>query len=359
LNPNLRDGIADHVLVTSARTRTRFGTALLAWFDKNQRSLPWREDRSPYRVWLSEIMLQQTRVNAVFDHYRGFLDGFPDVFALAAAPLDRVLAAWSGLGYYRRARALHQAAQFIVHDLGGAFPATADAWRELPGVGRYTAAAIASIAFGERCAVVDGNVERALSRLLARKLTSSEQWSLADSLLGNSCPGDFNQAFMELGATVCTPRLPQCRQCPVTSWCASRKSIAAGPLNPSVCSSHISSKSDAQKTSTSGGSRKKSCLDLLLCRRGSSVALVQRSERDSKMAGMWDLPAVASSAASGRVDRPLLMVRHSITVTDYAVTVHDGGGSRPVGARWIPVAELASLPLTGLARKILRRLQVI
>jgi A/G-specific adenine glycosylase len=167
-------------------------------------------------------MLQQTRVNAVLDHYRRFLERFPNIEALAAAPLVSVLAAWSGLGYYRRARMLHQAAQNVVQGNGAQFPSTSKELLSLPGIGRYTAAAIASIAFDESIAVVDGNVERVLDRLLGRKLNQMEVWAEAQSLLPPDRPGDFNQAMMELGATVCTPRAPQCLICPVNELCATR-----------------------------------------------------------------------------------------------------------------------------------------
>jgi A/G-specific adenine glycosylase len=199
-----------------------FPRRLLRWYDANRRDLPWRKTRDPYRVWLSEIMLQQTRVNAVLDHYRRFLERFPNLEALAAAPLASVLAAWSGLGYYRRARMLHQAAENVVQTKGAQFPSTSKELLALPGIGRYTAAAIASIAFNELIAVVDGNVERVLDRLLCRKLKQMEVWAEAQSLLPPDRPGDFNQAMMELGATVCTPRAPQCLICPANQSCATR-----------------------------------------------------------------------------------------------------------------------------------------
>ena len=184
--------------------------ALLAWYDAHRRDLPWRRDRDPYRVWVSEIMLQQTRVAAVLEHYARFMKRFPTVKALAAARESSVLAAWSGLGYYHRARRMHQAARQIVGEHGGEFPGTAEEWLELPGIGRYTAAAIASIAFGEAVAVVDGNVERVLERLLGRDGGREAAWQHAEALLDRERPGDFNQAMMELGATICTPRSPQC-----------------------------------------------------------------------------------------------------------------------------------------------------
>src|SRR6202451_3934202 len=199
-----------------------FRRQLLGWYDLHARDLPWRASRDPYRVWLSEIMLQQTRVAAVIAHYREFLRRFPTVQKLAAAREASVLAAWSGLGYYRRARMLHAAAQGIVRERAGKFPAMADELLELPGVGRYTAAAIASIAFGEPVAVVDGNVERVLQRLSGSHLATPQIWQHAQQLLDPSRPGDFNQAMMELGATVCVPGEPRCLLCPVRKHCVTR-----------------------------------------------------------------------------------------------------------------------------------------
>src|SRR5271166_6598830 len=184
---------------------TAFQSTLLCWYDEHRRDLPWRGTRDPYRIWLSEIMLQQTRVAAVIGHYRTFLERFPNVQALASASEDAVLAVWSGLGYYRRARMLHQAAQQIAEQHGGCFPRNSAALLALPGIGRYTAAAIASIAFAEPVAVVDGNVKRVLERFTGVDLTPPEIWQQAQALLANSRPGDFNQAMMELGATVCVP----------------------------------------------------------------------------------------------------------------------------------------------------------
>src|SRR5437660_2415476 len=183
-----------------------FRSRLLDWYDRNRRDLPWRENRDPYRIWLSEIMLQQTRVAAVTEHYGKFLMRFPTVEKLAAARESSVLAAWSGLGYYRRARMLHAAAKEIVKKHSGTFPRSAGDLRALPGIGRYTAAAIASIAFNEPAAVVDGNVERVLERVVGERLPEKALWLTAQELLSPFRPGDFNQAMMELGATVCLPR---------------------------------------------------------------------------------------------------------------------------------------------------------
>ncbi|HEX9110011.1 MAG TPA: A/G-specific adenine glycosylase, partial [Terriglobales bacterium] len=208
----------------SGKGLAAFRRALLRWYDKHRRDLPWRKTHDAYRIWLSEIMLQQTRVAAVLEHYRLFLERFPNLEALASAPEDAVLAAWSGLGYYRRARMLHQCAKELVTLQGGRFPQNAEALRTLPGIGRYTAAAIASIAFDEPIAVVDGNVERVVQRLTGCNLTQQQVWQQAQSILSASRPGDFNQSMMELGATVCLPRDPKCPACPVRKWCVTQQS---------------------------------------------------------------------------------------------------------------------------------------
>ena len=176
----------------SGEDRPVFRHTLLRWYEAHRRDLPWRKTRDPYRVWLSEIMLQQTRVAAVLEHYRIFLERFPGIKALAAASESDVLAAWSGLGYYRRARMLRQCAQLIVERHAGSFPRNSADLLALPGIGRYTAAAIASIAFNEPVAVVDGNVERVLQRLIGRALTARQIWEYAQEFLARSRPGDFN-----------------------------------------------------------------------------------------------------------------------------------------------------------------------
>ncbi|MGE0480268.1 MAG: A/G-specific adenine glycosylase [Phycisphaerae bacterium] len=205
--------------------------ALLRWYRRARRDLPWRRTRDPYRIWLSEIMLQQTRVETVVPYYERFLAAFPSVGRLAAAPLDHVLKRWEGLGYYSRARNLHRAAQVVAREHAGEFPRTSAALRSLPGVGRYTAAAVASIAFDEPVAVLDGNVKRVLARLFAidtpieSAATIARLWQLAESLVAPRTPGDFNQALMELGATVCMPRGPRCDSCPIRSAC---RALATG-----------------------------------------------------------------------------------------------------------------------------------
>jgi A/G-specific adenine glycosylase len=212
-----------------SREFAAFRKQLLGWFRRYQRDLPWRHTKDPYRIWLSEIMLQQTRVAAVIPYYERFLERFPDIHALATAPQDEVLRLWSGLGYYSRARNLQRAAQEIVLKHDGVFPRAEKDALELPGIGHYTAAAILSIAYGARYAVLDGNVARVLARIFAVRgdLRDAKRWhslqKSADALLDPKSPGDWNQAMMELGATLCTPQSPQCLLCPVTKFCQARK----------------------------------------------------------------------------------------------------------------------------------------
>lgn len=202
--------------------------ALLAWYAAHARDLPWRRTSDPYRIWLSEIMLQQTRVGQGLPYYERFVNAFPSVEALARAGEDEVLKLWEGLGYYTRARNLHKTARTIVEKHGGAFPENAELLQLLPGVGRYTAGAIASVAFGEPVPVLDGNVKRVITRLfdldacIDEAQTEQDLWRIAESLVSPSRPGDFNQAMMELGARLCTPRKPACEECPVAKWCQAR-----------------------------------------------------------------------------------------------------------------------------------------
>jgi A/G-specific adenine glycosylase len=206
-----------------------FRKRLLDWFQQNRRDLPWRRTQDPYRIWLSEIMLQQTRVAAVIPYFERFLERFPHVQALAAAPEEQVLRFWSGLGYYNRARNLQRAARKILAEHGGEFPVRLEEILTLPGVGHYTAAAISSIAFGKKHAVLDGNVARVLARLGAIRgdLRASGRWrklqETAATYLDPGTPGDWNQAMMELGATLCAPKAPQCLLCPVAQFCQARK----------------------------------------------------------------------------------------------------------------------------------------
>lgn len=220
----------------TARKRRLFQQRLLAWFRTAKRDLPWRGTNDPYRIWLSEIMLQQTRVSAVIPYYQRFLASFPNIRDIAAASEAEVLRVWSGLGYYSRARNLRLAAQTIVAQHNAAFPNTLKHALALPGIGQYTAAAILSIAFGEKLAVLDGNVARVLARLDAVRgdLREPARWRAlqqrADELLARNAPGSFNEAMMELGATICTPVAPKCLLCPVARFCEARRTGLAGVL---------------------------------------------------------------------------------------------------------------------------------
>jgi len=318
-----------NVMTAGPDARRHFKRSLLHWYRRNRRDLPWHRDQDPYRIWLSEVMLQQTRVAAVTEYYGRFLKKFPSLEKLASAREVSVLALWSGLGYYRRARMLHQAARVVVREHAGKFPNTAEQLRHLPGIGRYTAAAIASIAFNQPVAVVDGNVERVLQRLFGQIIDGEELWSSAEALLNQQHPGDHNQAMMELGATVCLPRQPLCLRCPVSAWCATRGEVQS-PGTPS------------RKT--------KREIRYALSSRNGSVFLVKRGKNVSLMPGFWELPEI--SVATPRV-KPWLTLRHSITVTNYTVDVFRRQPSTNADGTWVRSSRLAALPLTGLARKIL------
>jgi len=313
-----------------------FRRLLLAWYQKSQRKLPWRGATDPYHILVSEIMLQQTRVAVVEERYRKFIAQFPSAERLARAKEATVLAAWSGLGYYRRARALHAAAKEIVRR--GSFPRATPELMELPGIGRYTAAAVSSIAFGEPVAVVDGNVKRVIDRIVNHNalhtgpVGEKQYWEIAGELLDRESPGDFNQAMMELGAVVCLPAQPLCQACPVANLCGAR-----GPTEKA-----------------SRPARLKAELHYVLVRRNGSVLLRQRNKQNSLMPGMWELPQIEE--ASKRSKLPLLKLRHAITTTDYTVFVHAGNNKKRPADRWIALRSVYRLPLTGLTRKIIRGL---
>ena len=357
-----------------------FRRKLSRWYREHARTLPWRGVDDPYATWLSEIMLQQTRVATVIDRYQEFLLRFPTISDLAKADEADVLALWSGLGYYRRARMLHRGAQFVEREMGGKLPRTVAALRTLPGVGEYTAAAIASIAFGESVAVLDGNVERVLLRLMgepeeksgrartrlvaiagmlvppAKRASSAK--SAAAGETGNAA-GDHNQAMMELGAMICLPRSPLCLQCPVVELCRTRGEHVTAPR------AKMQSRTVAHL--------------LALRKRGveTEVLLERRPDEASLMAGMLELPPLPLEATEGR--EPALRLRHAITNTNYYVHVftesvapedavtqqvaeHSLMEQIPAAKRdleWVMTTKLAQLPLTGLTRKTLQRLQVM
>jgi len=314
---------------------------LLAWFRKHKRDLPWRRTEDPYRIWISEIMLQQTRVAAVLPYYARFLARFPDVQALARAAEQDLLAAWAGLGYYSRARNLQKAAKNIVER--GEFPRDHASLGELPGVGEYTAAAVASIAFGLPHAVLDGNVARVLSRL-APELGDTKSDAVrkrlrafAEVLLDRKRPGEFNQALMELGATVCLPKRPQCQRCPVRSHCEARKQGLENQL-------------PVRGARPSADQREKK---LLVIEKAGKVLFWQRSAESSRLAKFWELPEPQQLPAALVTDCAGAF-RHTIVNTTYFVEVCRATvRSRPRGFRWLAKSCLGDVPVSTTARKAL------
>lgn len=317
--------------------------ALLPWYRRVARDLPWRRDRDPWSVWLSEVMLQQTRVETVRSYHRHFLDTWPTVEAFAAAPEEDVLRAWSGLGYYSRARNLHRAARAAV--AAGGLPRDAAGWRALPGVGPYTAGAVASIAFGERAPLVDGNVERVVCRLDARTEDPRREgkaglWArvgdLHRTLRDEEHPGDLNQALMELGATVCAPRAPRCTACPLVVGCLGRADAASLPTRPP----------------------RKPPVDVVLTativRGPAGTWLVRRPDR-GLFAGLWEPPLLPS--APPPAGAPVVHVLTHRRLVVYPVSeAADGDAPLAVAegyadGRWVADPEM--VPLSILARRLL------
>jgi A/G-specific adenine glycosylase len=318
------------------------GSLLLAWYARGHRDLPWRNTRDPYPIWVSEIMLQQTRAQAVIPYYRRFLDRFPTVTALAAAAEDDVLALWSGLGYYSRARNLRRAAQQIA--AAGSFPREYASLRALPGIGEYTAAAVGSIAFGLRIAVVDGNVLRVVARVtndagdISAGRTRARFGEIAQQWLDPREPGQFNQALMELGATVCLPRNPLCLVCPLAACCRARHEGTAAQLPVRL--------RKAEPVRLSG--------TLLVVRHRGRILLRQRGAGLKRMAGFWDLPTPEDLPAA-RIGTRIGEIRHTITHHHYTLEVRSAIAGMPDedGFRWFSIAQLAKIPFSTTARKAL------
>jgi len=281
---------------------------LVDWYRRHRRDLPWRRTQDPYRIWVSEIMLQQTRAQAVIPYYQRFLDRFPTVEALAAAAEEDVLALWAGLGYYSRARNLRRAAQQIT--AAGGFPRDYAAIRDLPGIGDYTAAAVASIAFGLPHAVVDGNVLRVVARMendsadIAAPRTRDRFRAIVRRWMGRLPPGVFNQAVMELGAMVCLPANPLCGACPIACDCRALQAGAVAQLPVKL-----------RKTEPVA-----IAAELLLVRRGENVLLRQKEAAARRMAGFWELPA-AAELSGARPGKTWGAFRHTITHHHYTFTV--------------------------------------
>ena len=275
---------------------------LLAWYDQHGRDLPWRRTRDPYRIWLSEIMLQQTSVVAVIPYYNRFLARFPDVTTLADADPEAVLELWSGLGYYSRARNLHQAAQQVAGEMGGLFPETVEALRKLPGIGRSTAGAIVSIAYDRPAPILDGNVRRVLARLMAlddpprEKEAEKRLWSWAEALTPESRPHDYAQAIMDLGATLCLPRKPLCPECPLTAMCLAHQTGRENELPRTGSKKTVAMRHQV----------------ILMLRRGPDL-LVRRRPPVGLLGGMWEFPCREMMVGGEREDElGSLLAEHEI-----------------------------------------------
>lgn len=326
--------------------------ALRRWFARERRPLPWRQTRDPYALWISEVMLQQTTVGAVIPYYERFLRRFPTVRDLAEASEDSVLTEWAGLGYYSRARNLWRAAQTLVRDHSGVFPRDVEGAMALPGIGRYTASAITSLAYGTRAAVVDGNVHRVLSRLWATAgLSQARAQALAGDLLPTRAPGSWNEAVMELGATVCLPRKPRCGSCPVAPHCRGRSrpehwsALKPRPLGVKVV------------------------VEMALVERDDEVLLV-RDPGEALLGSLYELPhgslprrglpAVGlRTRYRGLLNvaaRPVATVRHSVTHHRIQADLYRARlVKKPAGdVLFQPRSDLLGLPLGGLTRKALR-----
>ncbi len=338
-----------------------FRRALVQWYGHNARDLPWRRTRDPYLIWLSEIILQQTRVEQGLPYFERFSRAFPNVQALAGAAERQVLRQWEGLGYYARARNMHKAARVIVTELGGVFPKSAAEWMRLPGVGRYTAGAITSIAFNEPVPVLDGNVARVLARLMALDAPPGAAatrllWQSAETLVPHKRPGTFNQALMELGAQVCIPRKPLCDTCPVKRACHGFSSGEPGryPVRRS------------KRTSPHHH------MALAVISRNGRY-LVQKRPDKGLLAGLWEFPSVhidkpedamaavkelaSSLGFNVHIERQLSAIRHAfthfcVTVYGFICTTTDKT-PRTLDVKWLRFAQLDQYPLPKFLRRLL------
>jgi A/G-specific adenine glycosylase len=327
---------------------------LFSWYHKKKRPLPWRKTKDPYKIWVSEIMLQQTQVATVIPYYERWLKVFPSLSELARAPLSKALKYWAGLGYYRRVRMFHRAARHVQGKLGGKIPQTAEALRVLPGIGRYTAGAIASIALGEKTPLLDGNVIRILTRIFAvpksvdRPATLERLWAISASLLPNKNPGDFNQALMELGATVCLPLNPQCSRCPV------KKS----------CLAHRRGKELFFPVRFQKNRYEKLRMAALVLRDQKDEVWLEKQPKHGRWGGLWMFPfwankkdMLAQSSCLCHRPTPFLIVPHAFTKYRVTLEVYEAlsrkeSVMRRKGGRWFSIAELTRLALPSPHKKI-------
>lgn len=345
-----------------------FSKKLVHWYENNKRDLPWRGTDAPYNIWISEAMLQQTQVETVIPYYNRFLKSFPQIKSLANADLSQVLKAWEGLGYYARARNLHKAAQIIIQNYDGFLPDKYSALLRIPGIGSYTAAAIASIAFDERHAVVDGNVSRVLSRLFLLKEPPGQNKSsfqqIATQLLPDDSPGNFNQAMMELGALVCTPKNPSCPECPVQSLCQASKTLK----DPSILPVRAISKPKPHFDVVAG----------IIWHRGR--ILIDRRPLNGLLGGLWEFPGGKKEngetleqclkreikeelAIQVEAGQPFITVRHEYThfkITLYSFQCKFRGGTpklrNAIDWKWVKPGELEQFAFPKANKRILTAL---
>ena len=323
-----------------------FARKLIDWYAHSHRSLPWRETADPWAILVSEIMLQQTRASVVIPYWQRFLERYPTPAALAAAPEQELLTMWSGLGYYSRARNLRKAAQAIT--AAGGFRPDYSFLRALPGVGDYTAAAVASIAFGLKHAVLDGNVMRVAARLtgdagdIGTGVTRKRLQAAVDQLIPGPQPGAFNQAMMELGATLCVPRQPQCLRCPVAEFCEGRKAGRASELPVKLRRAVPIAEA----------------MTLLIVAREDELLMWQRPAESERLAGFWELPEAAHVPNALKTQK-LGTVRHGIVNHSYTITVYLARLPRLLPGRekqlkWIKRNQLAELPVSTTSRKAIQ-----
>ncbi|HLO63955.1 MAG TPA: A/G-specific adenine glycosylase [Azonexus sp.] len=334
----------------------RFTEQLIAWQKvAGRHGLPWQNTRDPYRIWLSEIMLQQTQVSTVIPYYRRFLDSFPTVTALATAPIERVIEHWAGLGYYARARNLHKCAQQVASQFGGQFPASAEALAELPGIGRSTAAAVAAFAFGQRAAILDGNVKRVLCRQFGiagfpgEAAIHRQLWDLAESLLPEGDIEPYTQGLMDLGATLCTRSRPRCGDCPVAAGCVARRDGRTGELPMKKARSAVPERTSSFVLLTDGAR-------LLLERRPPSGLwgglLVPPEGEPAQVAARFGLNLIDQ--------QPLPAFKHTfthfrLTLEPVLCRVASSSGAMEPGLEWVELALAADAGVPAPIRQLIRQ----
>ena len=342
---------------------------LLAWYDKEKRDLPWRNTKDPYRIWVSEIMLQQTQVKTVIPYYERWIRTLPTIENLSNAPEQKVLKLWEGLGYYSRAKNLKKASQIICKEMNKELPKTVKALQKLPGIGRYTAGAISSIAFGLKAPVLDGNIKRVLSRLFCineNGTTSASEkilWQKSEDLVPDRRPGDFNQALMELGATICTPNSPLCQQCPLQNKCEAFLKVTVGLFPP------LKKKISSKKIEVSAGIIIKN-----------NKVYIQQRKKNALMGGLWEFPGGKREKGESpeeclereikeemgvtiNILKKIMTIKH--TYTQFRVTLHaftcelQSKQIRPTECqqwKWVSLSNLKKYPFPAANVKIVKHI---